>query len=108
MRTRPDMSPPPRLSSRSEIRFGLRRYDPVFAIEILLLRFTTRLLVGDRSGFDPGVANREHFLADPFGQHESAIAPARCRADSAGPAGALALVARSARLLSKKAKFIPL
>ena len=36
--------------SRSEIRFGLRRHDPVFAIQILFLRFITRRLVGERNG----------------------------------------------------------
>ena len=56
--------------SRSEIRFGFRRHDPVFAIQILFLRFITRRLVGERNGFEPLVANRQDFLANPFGPHE--------------------------------------
>ena len=56
--------------ARSEIRFRLGRYDPIFAIEILLPRWVARLLVGDRTGFDPIVANREDFLADPLGLYE--------------------------------------
>ena len=56
--------------SCSEIRFSLRRHDPVFAIQILFLRFVTRLLVGERNGFEPLVANRQDFLANPFGLHE--------------------------------------